>query len=117
MNTLVAKEAYKRGVKFTPLKNKRFKMSLGDYTYVVRKGRIVSSPNFGLATKVVTRKEVLNRILTTKGYNCPENAVFKKEDIDRAWNWAKPILPIVLKPARGQRGKSVFVNINEFREF
>lgn len=117
MNSLVATEAYMRGVKFQNISHNRFRMSYGGKNYTVRGGKIVSSPNSGLATKVVSRKEVLSRMLRSKRFNCPENIVFGVNDVDRAWQWAESILPIVLKPARGKQGKLVFVDISERREF
>src|SRR5699024_3096543 len=103
MNSLVAAEAYKRGVKFNKTSNNRFEISYGNKKYKVRKGQIVSSPNSRLATKVVSRKDVLSSMLRSKGFICPENIVFGVNDVERAWQWAEQILPVVLKPARGAR--------------
>src|SRR5690625_3261543 len=116
-NRLIAEEAYKRGVTFEKLPKRRFKLKHGNQSFIVRRGKILNSPNSRLAAKVVARKEVLSRILISKGFHCPENAVFNPGEVDRAWEWAKSILPVVLKPARGKQGRAVYVNVNDYHEF
>src|SRR5699024_11889474 len=48
---------------------------------------------------------------------CALPIFFSKTDVERAWEWAKPILPIVLKPSDGIQGRLVFVRIDDYDEF
>lgn len=116
-NRMLVKEAYNRGVQFEVLKNKQFKMISDNKVYRVRRGRVSHSYNSRLAIRVTQYKEITSRYLKNMGFPTPENAVFTKNEIDRAWNWAKDILPVVLKPHNGTMGKLVFVNIDNFDEF
>jgi len=116
-NSIVIKEAYKRGVEFESLPKKRFKMTYKNKSYLIRKGSIFWTYNTRLANRVTDMKEVTSRLLRTKGYPAPENTVFSMNDVERAWKWAEPILPIVLKPYNGTMGKLVFVNIDNYEEF
>src|SRR5699024_2705779 len=56
-------------------------------------------------------------MLSTKRYPYPENTVFIKDDVERGYKWAEPILTINLKPYNGTMGKLVFVNIDNYEEF
>ncbi len=116
-NRLIVIEAYKRGVEFEILPKKRFRMSYKDKSYIIRRGRITASLNTILGRNVANMKEVTSRLLRSRGFNAPENTVFHKSDLERAWQWAKPILPVVLKPYDGMMGRLVFVNINNYEEF
>lgn len=116
-NRMLFKEAYKRGVEFEILPKKRFRMSYGGKKYLVKRGKISHAYNSRLAIKTMDLKEVTSRLFRSKGFPAPENVVFSKEEMNRAWNWAKPILPVVLKPYNGTMGKLVFVNINNYEEF
>lgn len=116
-NRIVIKEAYKRGIKFESLPKKRFKMTYKNKNYIIRKGSIFWTYNTRLANRVTDMKEVTSRLLKTKGYSSPENTVFSRNDVERAWKWAEPILPVVLKPYNGTMGSLVFVNIDNYEEF
>src|SRR5699024_3443796 len=117
MNSILATKAYERGITFEKVSEKNFYMTSKNHSYLVKNGKIISSVNTRLASKVVARKEVLSRLLESADFLCPKNAAFKPNEIKEAWSWAKKILPVVLKPARGKQGKSVFVNIHEKSEF
>lgn len=110
-------EAYKRGVTVQALPNKRIKLAYKGRQYIVRRGSVCRAYNTRLANRVSNMKEVTSRLLRSKGHSAPENTVFNKNDLERAWNWAKPILPVVLKPYNGIMGRLVFVNINNYQEF
>lgn len=117
MSKQIFKEAYSRGVKIKKITNQKFKMSLGEREYTIRRGSFLSSVNPSLSKKVCDSKEVTSRLLRSRQFNAPENAVFSSYDLDRAWRWAQPILPIVLKPFNGKMGRLVFVNIDNYQDF
>lgn len=73
--------------------------------------------NSRLARRCVDQKEILSRLLRSKGFPAPENQVFSASDIERAWLWAKPILPIVLKPSNSSKGKLIYVKITQYEDF
>src|SRR5690625_5289802 len=106
---LIINEAYKRGVQFKKISDKRFKMSYGDQSYIVRNENVRDGSNNRIAIRIVKLKDVTSRILRSAGYNAIENTVFNHKDVVRAWYWASTMLPVVLKPADGRLGKLVFV--------
>lgn len=115
---LLVTEAFKRGVKIEKLpKRRRFRMTHNGRRYTIRRGIVSYSYNTRLSIRTVNMKEVTSRILRSRNHPAPENTVFSKNDLDRAWDWAKPILPVVLKPYNGSMGRLVFVNINNYEEF
>lgn len=116
-NRMLVVEAYHRGVQFEILPNKRFRMTHDNRRYLIRRGIISHANNTRLANRVTTLKEVTSRMLRSRSHSAPENVVFSKDDLERAWNWAKPILPVVLKPYNGIMGRLVFVNIDNYEEF
>lgn len=116
-NRMLVREAYKRGVEFEILPNKRFRMKYGEKSYLVRGGVICHAYNTQLARRVTDLKDVTSRYLRAKGFPSPENIVFLEHELERAWNWAKDILPVVLKPHNGIMGRLVYVNIDNYDEF
>jgi len=116
-NRMIVLEAHKRGVEITPMPNKRFKMAYNSKSYLIRRGMIVNSYNTSLAIEVTNRKEITSRMLRGKGFPAPENIVFSNTDVDRAWAWAQPILPVVIKPYNDAKGTDVYVKITEYDEF
>src|SRR5699024_7846298 len=114
---LLVNEAIKRGVEIEILPEGNFKMFHPSKTYIIREGVVTHSYNSDLATITMDMKEVTSRLLKSKGFNAPENTVFSKVDLDRAWKWAESILPVVLKPYDGKMGELVFVNIDSYDEF
>ena len=116
-NRLLVKEAISRGVEVEKLPKKRFRLTYGNKSYVIRRGRVSNAYNSRLTKRCVDLKEVTSRLLRNKGFPAPENGVFPSEELQRAWNWAEPILPVVLKPHSGSMGRLVFVNIKDYDEF
>lgn len=116
-NRMLVREAYKRGVEFEILPKKRFRMTYGEKSYLVRGGVICHAFNTKLARRMTDLKDVTSRYLRAKGHPAPENLVFLAHELERAWNWAKDILPVVLKPHNGIMGRLVYVNIDNFDEF
>lgn len=116
-NQLFVEESLARGVEIKVLPDGVFTMSDGDKFYTVYDGMIALAYNSELATMTMDMKEVTSRMLRANGFNAPENTVFHKSDLDRAWQWAQLILPVVLKPYDGRMGELVYVNIDSFEEF
>lgn len=116
-NRMLAQEAHQRGITFEILPRKRFKMSYGKKSYIIRGGKISTAYNTRLATKLTKYKNATGNLLRGMGYSAPENAIFSKNQADRAWKWAEDILPVVLKPNDGIMGKLVFVKIDTYDEF
>lgn len=92
-------------------------MTYGSKSYLIKKGYITNAFNHRLALRLCRQKDVANSFLISRGFPAPENTTFKKGEELRAWNWAKDILPVVLKPVDGSLGKLVFVKITEKNEF
>lgn len=76
-----------------------------------------STLNSLLAQKCVEHKEVASRLLLASGVVAPENAVFLVADAERAWNWARPIVPVVVKPSDGIQGRDVYVDLRGRQDF
>lgn len=108
---------YGINIEKVPGEKRRFRMDNGNKDYLIRRGQIVNSYNNRLALKMCRQKDVTSRYLIGKGFPSPENATFYSGEENRAWNWAKEILPIVLKPVDGALGDMVYVNINDKDEF
>lgn len=94
-----------------------FKVSHGDNNYTIYDGKLTLSYNSQLATATMDMKKVTSWLLKSRGFKVPENTVFAKTDLDWAWKWAGPILPVVVKPYDGMMSELVFVNIESFDEF
>lgn len=117
-NKIVLEEALNRGIRVESMNRPRyFRLVYGRQSFDIRNGRIARSFNTNLARKCTRLKEVTSRLLKDKGFPAPENIVVSSRDMNRAWNWASPILPIVLKPNKGVQGIHVYVNIKNFEEF
>ncbi len=116
-NKLLVEEAYNRGIEFEILPNKRFRMSHDNKKYIIRSGLVSLPYNSKLAIRLTKYKNATNNFLSGLGYNTPENAMFHKNEVERAWNWAKDILPVVVKPNDGIMGKLVFVKLDNYEEF
>lgn len=118
-NKMILKVAYDRGVKFELVSksNNHLRLSYGENSYIARSGNIRDCNTHPLAISIVKMKDVCSKILRRKGFNALESTVFTKNELERAWQWAQPIMPIVLKPVDGNLGRNVFTNINDYEEF
>src|SRR5699024_8852334 len=76
-----------------------------------------SNLNTRLAKRLVNDKSALSRFLGSKGLRIPQNFVFRPDDLRRAWAWAEPIAPVVVKPPKGRLGRLLNVDIYDFVEF
>lgn len=115
-NVLIAAEAFERGVKVSSGQNgTRVILEDGNIRHSWRWG--TSSLNSRLAIRCVNQKEVTSRLLRGAGVSAPENAVFSATDVERAWQWARSIKPLVLKPYNALQGADVHVGIDTEDEF
>lgn len=73
--------------------------------------------NAPMARRCTQLKEVTSRILRSKGISAPENSVFSPEDTDRAYAWAAPVFPVVIKPFDANMGRGVHVGIADEESF
>src|SRR5690554_1949856 len=95
-NKLIVEEAISRGVTIKKMPKERFKLEYGTNSYIIKKGIVSNSFNHRLAQRCTRLKEITSRLLRSKGFPAPENVVFSTKDLERAWSWAQPILPVVL---------------------
>lgn len=116
MNTLLlVHRALERGVQVSGGPEHRADLAFGGRTAWFRSGN--SNLNSLLAKRTVNNKAALSRMLRTHGVRAPENQVFAVGEARRAWAWAEPIAPVVVKPAQGKLGGLVHVDIGDFEEF
>lgn len=113
-NLAIAERAYELGVKLgsTPKRNIRLSYAGESYWW---KG---AQTNFNepLAKRCAARKEVASRLLADTGVGT-NNVVFAAESMAQAWDWAKHVTPVVLKPHNGNQGKGVHVGVDSKEDF
>lgn len=116
MNTvLLVHRAVERGVTVRGGQERRADLSFQGRTAWFRSGN--SSLNSLLAKRTVNHKAALSRVLRSYGLRAPENQVFKPGEAQRAWAWAEPIAPVVVKPPDGKLGRLVHVDVSDIDEF
>lgn len=116
-NAVIVAEALKLGIRVSRPSTKRgILLSDGGQKLLWAPGR-ATSLNAKLANKVAKYKDVASRLMRDSGVEAPENAVFQSDELVRAWAWAEPILPVVLKPQDGKQGTDVFVDISDQYDF
>ena len=113
-NLAIFVEAIRRGIPITATRNRSIKLH-GDSTYWWNNG--ATSLNHPAARKICPQKEVNSRIFRAQGIRAPENAVFSPGEAKRAWSWARPILPAVIKPYDGSKGQGVNTGLSKRSEF
>lgn len=116
-NGMTVKEAYRRGVTFKRLPDKSFQMIHGDVEYTIRRGLVTPAYNSSMSRLLTEKKDFTNELLRNMGFSTPEGSVYSKNELDKAWEWAKSKLPVVVKPNDGIMGKLVFVKLNTYDEF
>lgn len=115
-NVVIAAEVLERGIKLSTIGiGAKVKMRHNGTKHFWRHGR--NSLNSPLAKKCADFKDVTNSLLRASGVHAPENAVFAAGEAERAWAWAEPISPVVVKPNNGMQGEGVFVNISTWEDF
>ena len=118
-NRILIETAANEGINIEKIPGEKriFRMDDGNKKYLIKRGQIVNSYNNRLALKMCKQKDVTSCYLRGKGFPAPENATFYNGQEDRAWNWARDILPVVLKPVDGALGNMVYINISDKDEF
>jgi len=112
---LLVQEARKRGIEvWMPA---RFRLSLRHDGREFHFVKCTGTVNSTLANKVCLDKAVTSQFLRGSGVDSPENCVFTDDSADRAWAWAQSLLPVVLKPVDGIKGRDVYVEISDRDDF
>lgn len=75
-----------------------------------------SGLNSALARRCITQKDVCARLLRNAGALAPENYVFDVHEPRRAWAWAEPLAPVVVKPYDGRQGRDVHMGVESQEE-
>lgn len=114
-NRLVIGEALHRGLEVTGTRSGLASIRSGKRRHWFLNG--ASSLNKPLARRCANLKEVTSRLLRSKGLSAAESTVFRMGDLDRAYRWAEPIFPVVVKPSNANKGRGVHVGISDFQEF
>lgn len=104
--------ALKRGIEVRPSPKRYIVLRHGGRTF-----RWPEGLNTPLARRASQLKEVTSRLLRSRGLAAPENAVFGPEDGERAYAWAAPIFPVVIKPFDANMGRGVHVDIKDEESF
>lgn len=108
-------QALARGITVSGGRDQRAELSFKGHTAWFRAGN--SNLNSALAKRAVNHKGVLSTFLRSLELRIPQNYVFGRDDLRRAWAWAEPIAPVVIKPPSGRLGRLVHVDIADFVEF
>ena len=118
-NRVLVETAVDLGVEVNrvPGKRRRFTMTYGDTSYLIRQGYILTAYNNKLAARMCKQKSTISSYLDSKHFPVPRNCLFEHTEVERAWDWAKYSLPIVLKPNDGKSGDNVYVGIEKKEEF
>jgi D-alanine-D-alanine ligase-like ATP-grasp enzyme len=104
---LIHDEATRRGIDVTIRPRRLVLLAHGGVTHRFRSG--ATGLNSPLANRITAQKDVTSRLLRHAGVPAPEGAVFT--DAKRAWAWAEPALPVVVKPVSASKGSLVRVGI------
>ncbi len=116
-NRRVFNECIKRGAEWRLHDDGTFDLYRGSLLYTIEDGKVLDAMNTSLALKCVKRKEVTSALLRNRQLPAPENSLFQSGDLERAWAWAQPMLPIVVKPGGGSKGRAVSVDIMTYDRF
>lgn len=115
-STVIVAAALERGIDISRHRTApRLYLQHGGKRHFWQSGRTrLNSP---LARRCARLKDVSSRLLRSRGINALENSVFSSLESHRAWAWACTILPVVIKPVDGNRGRDVYVNVTDEQEF
>ncbi|WP_166353945.1 hypothetical protein [Phytoactinopolyspora limicola] len=114
-NALVAWRALERGIRVQGDAKGRVRMRAYGRTMRFKHGWTNLNPR--IVGRCTVNKDVTSRLLRPRGVRAPENAFFGADDIKRAWAWAEPILPVVVKPSNSTKGRLVYVGITDVDDF
>lgn len=106
---LLVRAAREMGISFRGGRSLNLFLQYNGISHHYRRAR--GTGNSRLAVKVSSSKILMSNLLRTSGVNSPEGCVFRKGDLERAWAWARDILPVVLKPMNGIAGRDVHVEL------
>src|SRR5690625_2351465 len=109
---VIVHQAIERGVRVVPGHRQRADLIYQGCTGWIRGAN--SSLNTAAAKRLARDKSLLSEELRSRGLRAPKNRIFDRADLERAWGWAMPILPVVVKPPKGYRGSIVHVTIDDF---
>lgn len=114
-NIVVVQEARARGLLISADQRGRVRISDGRRTRWYDDGKV--SINNRMARRAVHNKQVTSRLLHAHHLRAPQSEVFGPGESDRAWAWAEPLIPLVLKPVNADMGQLVHVGIGDRAEF
>ena len=114
-NALMLQRALARGVEVQAGRDNRLQMSFQGKSAWFNASN--SSLNRGLVKRVAGNKAVTAAFLRAEGLQAPENAAFNADEVQRAWDWAEPIAPVVVKPWTGQEGRLVHLDLSTYADF
>src|SRR5690606_27273060 len=104
-NQVVVAAALERGLTIGAGPRGRVVLTDQDARFWYNDGR--SDINPPLALRVAKHKEVASALLRSQRVAAPRNAVFTADEVDQAWAWAQPLLPVVVKPNDAKHGNQV----------
>lgn len=114
-NAVIVQKALERDLQVGGDERRRVRLRSGRRTRRFDDGKV--SVNQLMARRAAWNKDVAGRLLRAHQVRVPGSEVFETGDAERAWAWAEPILPLVLKPTDGARGGSVYVGVDSHGEF
>src|SRR5690625_3536426 len=114
-NALLVQRALDRGVEVSAGRNQRVQLAFGGKSAWFDASN--SNLNRSLVKRVAGNKSITTALLRAEGVSAPENCVFTAEELQRAWAWAEPIVPVAVKPPTGQEGRLVHVDVTDYSEF
>lgn len=114
-NLAIFVEAIRRDATISASKNRGIKLEKDSVKHWWNNGGC--SLNDPTVRRLCHQKEVNSRVLRARGVSAPENVVFAPDQARRAWAWAKPILPVVVKPFNAAQGRGVHTQLNNRTAF
>lgn len=114
-NALIVVRALERGIHITCDRKRGIRLRANGRSATYKGG--LTSLNSKLAISCVRQKDVTSRLLRRRGVPTPESAFFAAHDAERAWLWAKPILPVAVKPVGSSKGRSIFLRVSDRQTF
>lgn len=114
-NAVMVQHALERGIPVSADAKGRVRLRQDGLSWLFHNGW--TNLNVPLAVRCARQKEVASRLLLARGVPAVENAYFGPGDLKRAWAWAEPVLPVVVKPSDKSHGLGVHVEITDRDRF
>lgn len=112
---LLMQGAFRRGLIVEGFNDKMYRLSDGKQHFDMYLGMSSRVP---YVTRLQTNSKSLSKMLMSRaGLPVPAGQQFMPADVDAAWEFAKPLLPVVVKPAVGAFSKNVTVRISDEEGF